>query len=675
MEWPPGEGTLYFPVTGNAAPPNSLRARAIGADGAVVREWSHTPVNLELEAKFWELEGSAGVGAARLEVRMVDGSPGHGGWLGIGRVVKTQPGRARFLDPAMLPAFNAAFFVPHVFLIAGFLFLPGLFLRTCRATSRLPAAMLPVPGMAVLMLTGVGLWIIGPDPSRMFAAGLTAVYAVMGVLVIVRRASVFAPLEARGIRLYFALVALLLAWSIVPLTVEREFFEGTNARGRMVASPPDNYIPYFTAAYFLNNRGGEADEERYFGKDWSATSRGPLASLMIATGMRVLGFEPHNPPPYRGPCVAGGQGGVFIARIVGIFTNALVVLGALAALAALARGRRDAIWFGLGWVAVSPVVFINGAFLWPKMLATYFGLLAVAEIAGRSAGQQNSWRTGAWLALSYLAHPVGLLIAAPLLLWRGFVAARGQTGPAHRFMAWARAGATAGIPMILFAAPWLAYKLLQARPDVFLRYPLGDGRGFEAAASFGSWLSCRWDNFVFSLVPGTLWSSNLLVDWAGGSLSVAGHWAMNCAKTLPFGVGLALFPLMVWRFTRPGDRLINSFRIWVLGAGFMTMLLVWGYSRDGLGRSCLEPLVIFAIIATAVCVPRVRLIHRLLLGVVAIETSGLLVSGYVFNPAFLSGDTDPIAWATLAVAGLAWVSLAGLALERSGADTPGDEVH
>jgi len=665
-EWPRGFA-LNLPVTGNVAKPNSLRVRALGEDGLIVREWTHPEIDIGIEVRVWKLDGASAVIAKRIEVLLSDHLSGQGGWLGVGRLVRLENGD-RMAATNFKPAANFGFFLAHVFAIAGFLFLPGLALRTLKQIAGLSVALIPVPGLGLLVVAGVALWFAGPSVMGGFAITFTLLHTAFAIAVLLRRAGDFRADEARAIHLYLALVVALIAWSAVPLPVEREYFEGTNARGRMVASPPDVYIPFFTAAYFLHDREAGAEDSRYFGHEWSATSRGPLAAWMIAASVEALGFKPGNPPVIAAHAWPADREGFFVGRILGILTNGLVILGGMAALSALGRSRREAICFGLGWLALSPVVLINVSFLWPKMLATYFGLMAIAEAAGR----RRAWSVGGWLALAYLAHPVGILIAASVLAWKGAIGAQAFDRFKERIIAFVRGSVPSGLWMIAFAAPWLAHKMMQPQPELFLRYPFGDGRGLESALSFGSWLACRWDNLWYSVVPGALWWSGLSVIWAGGSLSTAGHWAMNCAKTLPFGLGIALFPLAVWTLFRRGDRMLVSFRIWMLGGGLLLMLVVWGFSHDGLGRNCLEPLVVCVILATAVAVPRIGRLHKILLAVVALEGTGLLASAYLANPDFSARLAEPAAWITLGITGIAWAWLAILALASPGEDIASD---
>jgi hypothetical protein len=660
----PDSTKLVLPVSGCTSAPNALRAQALDASGGTLGEWEHPGQDFGIEVGHWEFEVPAGT--ARVELTLVDGMPGLGGWLGVGRLSPaTEAGR----DPVLKPVLNIGFFLAHAVALAGFLFLPGIAIRAWTRAFVLPLALLPIPGFALASATGLAVWLAGPSAAGGLAIAYKIAHVAFAVLVIARRAPPHGADERHALRIYWAVVVVVIVWSIVPLTVEKEFFAGTNARGRMVASPPDCVIPFYTACYFINDSDGGADPLRYFGHEWTATSRGPLSAWVVVAALTVFEFKPHEPPIIAPNAWPADREGHFLSRIAGIMTNALVVLGAFVVLQVFAPGRRDLLWFGLGWVALSPIVMINTAFLWPKMLATYFGLLAIAEVAGK----RRSPEAALWLALSYLAHPVGVLIAAPVIVWNGMLAARGPMIFRVRVDLFFGRSMWLGIWMIVFASPWLLFKFLEGKHDVFFRYPLGDGRGFEMAASVTSWITCRLDNIWYSLVPGTLWHSNLLVAWAGGTLSMPAHWAMNCAKTLPFGVGIAMFVLLLrWMPVRRNGTL-NAFRIWVLGGGFLLMVLVWGFSRDGLGRNCLEPLIVFAILATAAVMPRVTIFARVLTALLALEAVALLVLAYVANPGFRSATAPTAAWVLIIVTVAAWGVLAWIALSRPGTELNGVE--
>jgi hypothetical protein len=94
------------------------------------------------------------------------------------------------------------------------------------------------------------------------------------------------------------------------------------------------------------------------------------------------------------------------------------------------------------------------------------------------------------------------------------------------------------------------------------------------------------------------------------------------------------------------------------------MVLVWGFSRDGLGRNCLEPLIVFAILATTAVMPRVTNFSRVLTALLALEAVALLVLAYLASPGFRSANAPTGAWVLIGVTVAAWALLAWLALSR-----------
>src|SRR5260370_31788576 len=122
----------------------------------------------------------------------------------------------------------------------------------------------------------------------------------------------------------------------------------------MVASPPDSVIPYETAAVFVHGKSGHD-------VPW-LTGRGPLVGFVNAAVLNLCGLTPADPPqadadPRHWPL---DPQGFHAARVVGILTNACVLLvgGYLLSLLGATRSGGE---FGLCWLALSPVVFINVA--------------------------------------------------------------------------------------------------------------------------------------------------------------------------------------------------------------------------------------------------------------------------------------------------------------------------
>jgi hypothetical protein len=134
-----------------------------------------------------------------------------------------------------------------------------------------------------------------------------------------------------------------------------------------------------------------------------------------------------------------------------------------------------------------------------------------------------------------------------------------------------------------------------------MRYPLGDSNGIARAVSFASWLRARWDNLWLTLLPSGFFWSNRMYVWLGGPLNEPLRWTIQYAKTLPGHLGFACFgsaylALLSRRCLR-GD--VGLVRLHLVFGALILMLRYWGYSSDGFGRNCLEPLSITLLIATA----------------------------------------------------------------------------
>jgi hypothetical protein len=383
----------------------------------------------------------------------------------------------------------------------------------------------------------------------------------------------------------------------------------------MVASPPDHLIPYSTAIYFHAGYDGVAHSAAYFGPG-SVATRGPLAPLIINAAFNVLRIRPMDPPDATADAWPAAADGFYVARWIGFLTNACAIAG-VAALT-LALGGR--LWFAAIWAAVAPVTFVNVAFAWPKLFAAYFILLALAEcLRGKPA-----YRWGLWIALAYLAHPIGGLFAVPLLIY------------AARIRGWKPAVQCAAVTGLCLL-PWLVFQHTLPTADGFGHYPLGDGRGPLPALSALTWLKARWLNLWYTVVPGAFTLSPVMRVWTWGPLSEPARWAIQYAKTLPgnlgyYGCALAYFGLIRLGWAKGRSQTSPAalrFAQWFLLPCLLTLLVYWGYSSDGLGRDCLEPLSLAVLAWTAAATSLATRPSALMLGFVTIETMTMVVFGFL----------------------------------------------
>lgn len=582
---------LVVPITGSPDTSGTqLIVEILDDELHIIHTFRYHGPNPDIETSIWDIPVEAWRGRlARLNV--ADGRSDHSGWLAVGMPeLGESPGQGWLYH---VPR-NYAWYSLAALALVGCLFLPGLALRTWRPQWwPAGAAYLALPGLFALVAGGLAGWL-----WRSTAVDLLAGAALVGGILIAgalardwwRRGGPLAAGEVRALGAYGCVAVGALAFGVLPLRVEQEFDGRNTFQARMIASPPDHAIPYRTATYLFHGYNGREQSDTYFNDNWSVTSRGPLAPLAIAAADRLFGEIPPDPPGNHLEAWPASGDAYYLARIVGILTNALVVLAGAALAAGLAGEAAGTV--ALVWLTAAPVIAINSDFLWPKLLATFFITLATLEIIAR----RPWWRIAGLAALAYYSHPLGGLMLPPLLAFLALQAWRGPEGSFSR--AWRLVGwVSLGLAVAL--APWFAYKFWLGRSDAFLRYPLGDGNGYLPAAGVTSWLRCRFENLWLTLVPGGFFFSGHMHSWIDGPLSEPLRWAITIAKTLPGELGFGAFFVSAFALARRPSTLAPGFRTSLIFGAFGLMVLFWGYSHDGLGRNCLEPLAVLLIAYTA----------------------------------------------------------------------------
>jgi hypothetical protein len=572
-------------------------------------------------------------------LRLIDQDTAAFGWGGLGI------GKKRWLTGERAEYARVAW---HALVIAALLLLPGLCWNAI-APGTLPITLVPLPGIVGLAIFGLGFWQLPAGSAPFLRMGMYVTFALAAVATLWKYASNKRKTErswSSNARLASVASILLLlqaaAIGMNPLPIAQEYGADSAFPGRMVASPPDHGIPYQTAAYFFHHHDGHEKREQYFG-EWSLSSRGPLVPLGITALMYALDARPEDPPLTTRPHWPLTGTGIDIARSYGWMLNALLPLGALHFLLALgvnAKVQRRAIV----WVAVCPLAMIGTVFLWPKLLAAYFLLLAVGDITAL-----RMRRAGFFAALAWLSHPVGALMLPAvglfaLLQGRKHARESGMLGAAVRF----------SFCIALTMAPWLVFKWLLGQPDAFLAYVLADGNGMRHATSLGSWLHTRWSNLYMTLSPLSFFFSDAMTGWIYGPLSDGPRWTIGYAKTLPGQLGLSAFVFAYLAMFRRqlGDSAAPLARVALVGVGLLTMLLFWGYSSDGLGRNSLEALTPIVIVLACATWPTDGRWIGWMLAAVAAESAWIGVSGFVLTTNGLP-DRIPteswVGWATTVV--------------------------
>ena len=546
-------------------------------------------------------------------------------------------------------------FFSHIALIASLVVVPGLFWNCLCPSRKLDITVLPIPGVLVLGVFGVFFWKSNPDYTFLPKIMLIGLYAAAVVFTFLRvfaefvdqrafterfRTSVGTP-KALVLTIYVLVLLQAAATGINPEKVAQEFGVGGSFPGRMIASPPDHLGPYNAATYYYDQLDGLEQTGRF--GEWGLTARGPLVPLGINTLLHTFDAIDPNPKKHRKskrqrkaewPLSERGE---HLARAYGWLLNSLVILGAYALLSALGASRF-ALVTALVWLALSPVVVINTVFTWPKLLATYFVLLAIAAIVRRRTGL-----AGGLMALAWLSHPVGALLIPSVGLFALLVAPIRK--PGTRLLERMRFVAPAAILGTLAMSPWLAFKLYLGQPDPFATYITGGGRGFEPASSFEEWLQVRWNNVWYTLVPFVFYFDGYMKSWIYGPLNDALRWFIQYAKSLPGHLGFSCFVPAYASVIHPSeDKICSAYRLALLVSSFAVTVIFWGYSADGLGRNALEPLSVLLIIFAVAFFPFTRSWLYFALPLLAIEGQALQIGGFVFDEGFALERVGFAAW-------------------------------
>ncbi|HEY3756012.1 MAG TPA: hypothetical protein VGL42_07685 [Opitutaceae bacterium] len=590
---------LYVPFQGQDA---ELKLDVIDTSGFPVATLRRRP-DAYPGLNFWKID-VRGWRGLRAQIQASPGSVWCGSPIRSSRSVDALP-------PHPVPAYlqtDYVYYFACAFSVAALLLVPGW------AFGIRKAAYVPLPGLGLMMAAGVVACLWGPAHGSLAGKGLVVIESLL-VISVVFRGSGVSPLACNGEvertawLCFIALAGAAILDSAVRTPLGEDFWRQSPLQARLAASPPDSAIPYKTAAYLTLPVRTPAVSERFFWHGWSATSRGPLIPLAI------LGEFGLAPPQVQsggdaslGPWPAAEES-FFIARFIGIFTNAGLILAAAELLLSLGVEPKKARW-ALVWLTFAPVTWINTTFVWPKLLATSFLLLAAAAAIPESGRRFHFIWTGLWLAAAYYAHPLGALFAVPLLVF--FLRLNG--------LGWTlRSAATAAAACL----PWLWLKHHAHEPDPFLSYFIGDGRGALPAVSAGSWALSRGKSLLDTVVPGAwladkaahVWRTRQLNDWL--------IWSMQYSKTLPSQLGFAgaWIPLLAaFKRSHSPDRNGREFGRWFILAGLALAVVFWGYSTDGLGRNCLEPITIGIVLWTATRWPLSRPASRLALAIVLLET-------------------------------------------------------
>lgn len=296
----------------------------------------------------------------------------------------------------------------------------------------------------------------------------------------------------------------------------------------------DNQLPWLFMQKMIHGREGW--DGVIFG-DWHSSDRPPLE-----TGLMLL-LAPFAEDSWQPMCAQG----------IGLAANTLWVAALVAFLEGIGAPRRNAVFVTI-CVALTGPMFVNSVYVWPKLLAAVFSLLAVLTLVGVRPVTPKSASIATILfvfaMLSHGAIAFGLIGLLPLILRRDLFQ--------PKVLIWAIVCASA------VYSPWMAYqKLFDPPGDRLLKWHLADQVDITETplltllhvtydAPFSEIL--RWKIENVRMQFGVSKYSNVRDAWAirGWAKSKAGHERQRQLAFVARSPGVALLGLLVllWRRTR-----------------------------------------------------------------------------------------------------------------------------
>ena len=438
---------------------------------------------------------------------------------------------------------------------------------------------LPLPGFGLLTSVGGLAWALSSvaDPKAVCCAVFVPVLAaLLAVLLATRSEEVFDSDERRTLLIVGSVLGLAVGRALWSLGPEGELYGGTISRTLEVGDRSDSRISYIIPTLVANGGGPYGDLGNGLFAPYNFSSRGPLPGLASAPTVLISGGRPPGagyPEQPWAPFDAQG----FMAYRVAMMAFACTAFVSLWDLTRRIGGRRAAN-LALLLAATTPFLVHEVWFTWPKMLAASMVLLA-----GLCVVTDRPLQGGLLAGLGYLMHPsalVALPVVGLLALWplRGAI--------------WSRPRISRGLLLAGgLAVSLVAWRLLNGShydQTGFLEYL--KQAGLDTSPSGWAWLHYRGTSVANTVVPLLL----PLDSAADGSINVVGgtspsvvHFFFQYWNTLPFGVAIVFFPLLLASLYRAARRWPWPFAATV-AIPFVLFAIYWGASSTGMMREGLQ---------------------------------------------------------------------------------------
>jgi len=462
--------------------------------------------------------------------------------------------------------------------VIGFLLGPGLAWWARRPLGSV--AVLPLPGLVLLMSLGLGAWSMRPAWSRAFLP-----LALLVVLGWIARRSLALEVWRRLSRTQLQALLVVLAVFLIGAGKAalssgppEELFDGAVNRTLEAGDRSDPMIQYHVVQIALMHRAPTTAVARELFLPYDFSARGPLVGL-IATPLVGASGARLTPLSANATWELFDGQGYAVYRLVYMALAAMTLLAAFGWVEALAGARRAALATVL--LAGSPFFVHEVYFIWPKLFGAYFGLLALLAIVHR-----RSFLAGCCLGLGYLAHP-GTLFAVPLALGmllvpRLTVKEAGSVRPTDRDWSLLLEATSVLSGLALGLVVWALVNRGRVNQGSFLEYALM--AYWRPATSIHEWLVFRLHSLTHTLVPFT----GLYGPPApGGPGKGFQRLAFQPWLNLGFGVGLSALPAFLWALACAARRL-RALSILVLALPLLLFTTYWGATDSGMLREGLH---------------------------------------------------------------------------------------
>jgi hypothetical protein len=415
-----------------------------------------------------------------------------------------------------------------------------------------------------------------------------------------RRDELLAPEEWRVLALVAGAFGIALGRALWSLDLPGELYAGQIYRTLEVGDRPDSRISFHIVELVANGETPYGTAATSYLSPYTFSDRGPLAGLASAPIVLLTGGKPPvviGTPPWT-PFDPQG----FMAYRLAMMTFASTCFLSLWTLVRRLAGGRAAHFAAL-LAVTTPFLVHEVWFTWPKLLAASLVLLsAVSLIDARHV------RAGLLLGVAYLVHPLALLSLPALgllALWPlvGARLRRPQLGSLLMFVV------GAGACLLL----WRLVNGHNYTQNGFLNYLTQAGATntlMHIPVTLTLWLDDRFVSVANTLFPLRLFflsSMNQEVNSAlqpcfplcsGGSPAIE-HFFFQYWNTLPFGMGIVFYPLLLvslWRALRRWPWPVTATVI----VPFLAFAIYWGGAATGLLREGMHVWVLTLVAVVAI---------------------------------------------------------------------------